>query len=71
MSLTVVESRWSGLGAGDGRLRTRDLTVRAQGRQAGRARLVTLTLDGGGLPARHGAGVPTGPAPLRALGGAA
>ncbi|GAA5519312.1 hypothetical protein Lsed01_01753 [Demequina sediminis] len=71
VSLTVVESRWSGLGAGDGRLRTRDLTVRAQGRQAGRARLVTLTLDGGGLPARHGAGVPTGPAPLRALGGAA
>lgn len=71
VSLTVVESRWSGLGAGDGRLRTRDLTVRAQGRQAGRARLVTLALDGVGVPARHGAGVPTGPAPLRALGGAA
>jgi hypothetical protein len=71
VSLTVVGSRWSGLGAGDGRLRTRDLTVRAQGRQAGRARLVTLALDGVGLPARHGAGVPTRPAPLRALGGAA
>ena len=45
VSLTAVGSRWQGLGAGDGRLRGRELVVRVQGRQAGGSRLVTLPFD--------------------------
>lgn len=65
--LTAVGSRWHGLGAGDGRLRGRDLTVRIEGRSAGVARLVTVPLDVE-APVRLRTGTV---APVRALGGAA
>lgn len=65
--LIAVGSRWHGLGAGDGRLRGRDLTVRVEGRHAGAARLVTVRLDAE-APVRLDAGVV---APVQALGGAA
>lgn len=45
VSLTVVSSRWWGPGAGEGRLRGRDIEVRVEGRQTGGARLVTLPFD--------------------------
>lgn len=45
VSLAVTGSRWHGLGAGDGRLRGRDLTVQIGGRQSGSARVVTLPFD--------------------------
>lgn len=66
ITLTAVGSRWHGLGAGDGRLRGRDLTVRVQGRQAGGSRLVTLPFDMEG-PVRRPAAVPA----AHVLGGAA
>ncbi|WP_296664815.1 hypothetical protein [Demequina sp.] len=66
-TLTAVASRWHGLGAGDGRLRGRDLEVRVEGRASGPARLVSLRLDAE-ASVRREAGVPE---PLRALGGAA
>lgn len=45
VSLTVTESHWRGLGAGDGRLRARDMLVEVTSRAGGRARRVALTLD--------------------------
>ncbi|WP_156171950.1 hypothetical protein [Demequina rhizosphaerae] len=77
-TLTAVGSRWHGLGAGDGRLRGRELTVRVEERRGGTARLVTLPIEGSalgattagaGVPARGGATAPS--VSLRALGGAA
>ena len=44
-TLAVEESRWSGLGAGDGRLRERELTVAVSSRAGGQVRRVLLTLD--------------------------
>ncbi|GIG54443.1 hypothetical protein [Demequina activiva] len=44
--LDVVSSAWSGLGAGDGRLRERELTVAVGGRRAGATRRVRVLLDG-------------------------
>ena len=43
--LDVERSVWSGLGAGDGRLRERELTVAVGGRRAGAARRVRVLLD--------------------------
>ncbi len=67
VTLTAVGSRWHGPGAGDGRLRGRELAVRVEGRQAGPARLVTIALDTE-APPRLDAGVVV---PVQALGGAA
>ncbi|WP_062388886.1 hypothetical protein [Demequina iriomotensis] len=67
-TLTAVASRWHGLGAGDGRLRGRDLTVRIEERRGGTARFVTLPLDAD-APLRRGASAPA--VTSRALGGAA
>ncbi|SEJ69319.1 hypothetical protein [Demequina mangrovi] len=72
VALTAVASRWHGLGAGDGRLRGRELTVRVEERRGGLARLVTLPIEGasvGVAPVRRGAEAPS--MSLRALGGAA
>ncbi len=45
VSLVVERSSWAGLGAGDGRLIERDLTVAVSGRRQGPLRRVRLTLD--------------------------
>ncbi|MDN4484358.1 hypothetical protein [Demequina lignilytica] len=66
VSLAVTGSRWHGLGAGDGRLRGRDLMVEVRGRQSGGTRLVTLPFDAD-APARRPAQMPA----VRVLGGAA
>src|SRR5690606_14215174 len=44
-TLTVEGSRWSGLGAGAGRLRERQLSVVIGSRASGQTRRVLLTLD--------------------------
>lgn len=43
--LTVERTRWRGPGAGEGRLRERDVTVAVSGRSAGSTRRVVLALD--------------------------
>jgi len=43
--LAVERQAWSGLGAGDGRLRERELTVAVAGRQSGSVRRVRVLLD--------------------------
>ncbi|MFW2514108.1 hypothetical protein ACNI3K_10055 [Demequina sp. SO4-13] len=45
VTLTVERSSWDGLGAGDGRLIERELTVAVGGRRQGAVRRVRLTLD--------------------------
>ena len=45
VALTVERVRWRGLGAGEGRLRERDVTVAISGRSAGSTRRVVVTLD--------------------------
>ena len=45
VTLTVKNSRWSGLGAGEGRLRERLVTVEVTGRSMGASRTVALPLD--------------------------
>ncbi|MDN4479359.1 hypothetical protein [Demequina muriae] len=45
VTLTVERSSWEGLGAGDGRLIERELTVAVSGRRQGAVRRVRLTLD--------------------------
>jgi hypothetical protein len=45
VGLTVLRSTWSGLGAGDGRLRARDLIVEVTSRAGGPARRIALTLE--------------------------
>lgn len=45
MELTVESTRWTGLGAGDGRLRDREITVAVR-ENGGAVRRVTLSLDG-------------------------
>ncbi len=44
-TMTVERSAWRGLGAGEGRLRERDLSVAVAGRRSGAVRRVRLTLD--------------------------
>jgi hypothetical protein len=47
VTLRVVEGRWEGLGPGRGRLRRREVTVRAQGRgSAARPKEITLWMPG-------------------------
>ena len=43
--LDVKEMHWDGPGAGDGRLRGREMTVAIQGRSRGSVRTVTLAMD--------------------------
>jgi len=45
VTFTVEGARWGGLGAGDGRLRTREMTVAVNSRAGGQARRVLLTLE--------------------------
>ena len=45
VTLTVERSRWSGLGAGEGRLREREITVAVSGRSVGATRRVLLRLE--------------------------
>lgn len=45
VSVAVESSRWSGLGAGDGRLRAREAVVAVQTRAGGAVRRVAVTLD--------------------------
>ncbi len=45
LSLTVERVRWSGLGAGDGRLRGSEATVAVSGRRTGPVRRVRIDLD--------------------------
>ncbi len=45
VNLTVERSVWRGLGAGDGRLRSRELTVAVGGRRQGALRRVRVVLD--------------------------
>jgi len=52
-TLTVVENSWRGLGAGDGRLRARDMLVEVTSRAGGQARRVALTLDADSTPGRR------------------
>ncbi|WP_062518143.1 hypothetical protein [Demequina gelatinilytica] len=66
-SLTAVGSRWHGLGAGDGRLRGRELVVRVEERRGGLARMVTLPIE---VDSSLRRGAPA-LAPVRSLGGAA
>ncbi|WP_084129798.1 hypothetical protein [Demequina sp. NBRC 110055] len=44
-TMTVERSAWRGLGAGEGRLRERDLSVAVAGRRSGAVRRMRLTLD--------------------------
>jgi hypothetical protein len=52
MRLVVESSSWRGLGAGDGRLREREMTVAVSSRAGGRVRRVPLTLDADTGPRR-------------------
>jgi hypothetical protein len=55
VALRVVGSEWSGLGAGEGRLRSRTVVVARSGRQMGGVDQVTVTLDvDASQPARLG-----------------
>ena len=45
MNLAVTQNNWRGLGAGDGRLRTRDMLIEVTSRAGGQARRLALTLD--------------------------
>lgn len=45
LQLTVNGSRWTGLGAGEGRLRERDVSVAITGRSTGTARSIVICLD--------------------------
>ena len=50
VSIAVESARWSGLGAGDGRLRAREVVVTVASRAGGPARRVALTLDAEAMP---------------------
>ncbi len=52
--LAVEKSRWRGLGAGEGRLRERDVTVAICGRSVGSARRVVVILDADDARVRSG-----------------
>jgi len=54
VQLTVEKSRWRGLGAGEGRLRERDVTVAISGRSVGATRRVIVTLDADDAPVGSG-----------------
>jgi hypothetical protein len=54
VALTVERVRWRGLGAGEGMLRERDVTVAIAGRSAGSARRVVVTLDADDQQVRSG-----------------
>lgn len=66
--LTVETSRWEGLGAGEGRLRERHVTVAVAGRSTGPSRRVVVCLDA--EPQQAGPGAPVRRASVagRALG---
>ncbi len=66
--LTVEEGRWGGLGAGEGRLRERDVTVAITGRTAGTARRVVVPLDVDNSSVRTGGAVRRATVEDRALG---
>lgn len=50
VNIAVESARWSGLGAGDGRLRARDMVVAVSSRAGGQVRRVVLTLDAEAMP---------------------
>ncbi|MCB2413904.1 hypothetical protein LGT39_13715 [Demequina sp. TTPB684] len=50
IQLTVEKSRWRGLGAGEGRLRERDVTIAISGRSVGATRRVIVALDADDAP---------------------
>jgi hypothetical protein len=52
MRLAVESANWRGLGAGDGRLREREMTVTVSSRAGGQVRRVLLTLDSDTGPRR-------------------
>ena len=52
MRLAVESASWRGLGAGDGRLREREMTVAVSSRAGGQVRRVLLTLDSDTGPRR-------------------
>lgn len=70
VALRVLRSEWSGLGAGEGRLRERTLTVARSGRQMGGIDEATITLDSEaerpGMPTYPGGVYPGGEAQARA-----
>jgi len=53
VNLTVERTQWSGLGAGDGRLRAREITVAVSQRAGGSARRVSLVLEADSMPRRE------------------
>ncbi|MFV0287057.1 MAG: hypothetical protein ACK5IM_11865 [Demequina sp.] len=55
LRLVVEHSAWRGLGAGEGRLRERDLTVAVTSRREGATRRVRIVLDADTSGLRHGA----------------
>lgn len=50
VTVAVERSRWSGLGAGDGRLRARELALTVTSRAGGLPRRVALTLEAEAIP---------------------
>lgn len=68
VQLTVDATRWGGLGAGEGRLRERNMTVAVTGRSTGTARRVVVSLDVDSQPVRLGAAVRRATLEDRALG---
>ena len=68
VQLTVDGARWAGLGAGEGRLRERDMTVAITGRSTGPARRVVVCLDVDTQSVRRGATVRRAALEDRALG---
>ena len=68
VQLTVDGARWAGLGAGEGRLRERDMTVAITGRSTGPARRVVVCLDIDTQSVRRGATVRRAALEDRALG---
>ncbi len=68
LQLSVEGSRWGGLGAGEGRLRARDVSVAITGRSTGTARSVVICLDADTQSVRLGAVVRRGSVESRALG---
>ena len=53
VTLTVEGTSWSGLGAGDGRLRAREMAVAVSSRAGGQVRRVLLTLEADSMPRRE------------------
>lgn len=68
VTLTVERSRWSGLGAGEGRLREREVTVAVSGKAEGAPRRVLVALDVDPHAVRPRSGVRSEATGDRALG---